>query len=691
MAGIWGSAHHTRQLATALLGAALVAIAAIFFANQKAIEIQGPSTVRSPAAGTLWLAVNDELWVLDAQGHRTQRHPVTQLGLTEGVSNIALAPGTQALLTSRGDAAWQVVDTATLARVRTITPQWPADMRDRSTRAIHIAISPQWDIAVATGGSHDVLLFDGEGRFKGRTAPGTYYFTNGLWWTPQGWWTTDTNRFALHLLDAQTLAVQKTLRLKFIPGGYIYLGEAIASAGAPLPGETAPPIGTITRLGRLMEPGHAVDVFADGRQAIYNREPMTQLRDIAWFGQSLLVVDGGTYSIQRYAADRTPLGEFGDDAVRASFQQMLVERTRWMRLGSRYGFAVAALLLLGGIVSYARHRRLLVRATVAQRTAGRTVAQREAWRKLVWQRLRIFAVPIAVRFAAALLGFFTLAPWLVARLVPAERRDDVFLLAACELVGIFVPVFVVAVWQQRRHEELMRDPRFEATLNQRAVAWLADHDDWDRIKRDGEVPRETVLLPGGVRPRWLLVTNQRLLLFIASSTDRRLVAQWPRESVEFAGLPAEWSGAAAFGAWQRFLMRPRNLLVVFAGGERLALRCASTVTALRIAALLTRAPAQPVAARRIVHASAPRRWREVVASFVVPGSGQWLQGRFVTGVLLFTVGLLLCAFDWGPVAWATSGPKMHVSLITKTYAVLAWLTLAIVAALDAFHFSRARM
>ena len=73
-------------------------------------------------------------------------------------------------------------------------------------------------------------------------------------------------------------------------------------------------------------------------------------------------------------------------------------------------------------------------------------------------------------------------------------------------------------------------------------------------------------------------------------------------------------------------------------GERLRLRCASTVTARRAAQLLMQGRPTPrrlpaAAARR---RSPPRRWHEVLASLAVPGLGQWLQGRFATGTVMFT-------------------------------------------------------
>ena len=123
MGNPWHSAQGSKQLATWLLALALAGIAFTYAANHKSVAIQGPGALQAIAQDTVWLGVNEELWVLDREGRRKAVHGARELGFSEAVSNIVPAPDGQAVLTSRGDLAWQVVDRATLARVRTITPQ----------------------------------------------------------------------------------------------------------------------------------------------------------------------------------------------------------------------------------------------------------------------------------------------------------------------------------------------------------------------------------------------------------------------------------------------------------------------------------------------------------------------------------------------------------------------------------------
>jgi hypothetical protein len=549
-------------------------------------------TLQAMDRDTLWLGVDEDLWILDSLGHRNGQRSARELGFTAAVSSMALAPGNQVLLASRVDPDWQLVDRKTLARVRTIRPQWPDDIAALPLNAVHLAVSPEGDIAAATGGGHTVLLFDGDGRLLARTAPDTYRFTNGLWWSPEGWWTTDTNRFALRLLDARTLAVKANLPLRRDPPATPFLGEAMASQGGPQTGGTQLPLATVTRLGTLMEPGHAVDIFPDGSQAIYNLDTIPQLRDMAWFDKHLLLVDGHTFELRRFDAERIEVQPFGDAQVRAALARLREDRAFWRGIASRHAFALAAVLLVLGLLAYARHRRIAAR------------------------------------------------------------------------------------------------PESEEALNEPAIAWLRAPAEFERVKLESEAPREAVYVPGR-RPRWLLVTNRRILLFAGAPGQRRLQSEWPRRAVIFAGPPAQAPGHRPL--WQQ-LLQPANLALTFTTGTTVHLRCASVATARRVAQLLMSSPALPDDFGSSIEIPlAPRRtWQAPLASFVVPGSGQWLQGRFALGTVLFTAALLLCIYGWAPVLWALHGPKMEVSRHAIVQAFFAWLLVAVLASSEAWRFGSGR-
>lgn len=585
MENFWRSASRMKGLAAAFLALALLVVAANFAASRKWVAIQGPGALQAVADDTLWLGVDEDVWVLDRDGKRIAARTARELGFSEAVSNIVPAPGNTVLLSSRGDRDWKLVDRTSMRLVRSIRPQWPEDIAKLPLNAVHLAVSPQGEIAASTGGGHTVLLFDPQGRLLARTPPDTYRFTNGLWWSPEGWWTTDTNRFALHLLDPATLAVRRSVQLRAEPGDTPFLGEATASHAAPKPGSTQAPLATVSRLGYLMEPGHVVDVFPDGSQALYNLDTITQLRDLAWFDAHLLMVDGGRFEVRRFDTDRIEVQPFGDAKVRAAFAQRLEDRNSWRRFASRLS-RLAGLLLALGLGAYARHQQL-----------------------------------------------------------QARLGEDV--------------------------------------LNAPAIAWLRAPADFDRIKLEGETPREAVYVPGR-RPRWLLVTNRRILLFAGPAQSRKLASEWPRRSVVFAGAPDE---VGARRSLLQQLLQPANLALTFTTGTTLFLRCASEVTARRVSQLLMASPAVPEEDSSVEAPPPRQRWQEVVASFVVPGAGQWLQGRFAVGTVLFTAALLLCIYGWAPVLWALHGPKMEVSAHTIVLGVLAWLLLPVIASGDAWRFS----
>ncbi|HVE52666.1 MAG TPA: hypothetical protein VNB23_04725, partial [Ramlibacter sp.] len=165
----------------------------------------------------------------------------------------------------------------------------------------------------------------------------------------------------------------------------------------------------------------------------------------------------------------------------------------------------------------------------------------------------------------------------------------------------------------------------------------------------------------------------------------------PRRAVVFAGAPADAPGRGS-PPWLRLLQAAPNLALTFTTGTTLRLRCASSVTATRVAQLLMSSPALPEESIQVAGHAPPqrrRRWHEVLASFLVPGTGQWLQGRFTTGLVLFTAAALLAIFDWWPVAWALHGPKMEVSSLSVVSALASWVLVAVLAATDAWHFSTA--
>jgi hypothetical protein len=702
MPTFWHSTHAMKNLALVLIALALAAIAAVHFSSQKMVAIQGPGALQQVGPDRLWLGVNNDLWVLDAAGHKLAQKTAQELGLNRAVSVIAPAPDGEVLLASRNQANWIVARASDMAVLRTITPQWPAEFKGNQSNAMHIAVSASWDIAVALGGGHTVLLFDKEGRFKAKTSKGTYYFTNGLWSDPQGWWTTDTNKFFLRLMDGGTLAEKQSIALHGANPGYPWLAEMVASKGAPKPGTTQAPVATLSQVDFRMEVGYVVDVFADGSQLNYTKEPLARINDMTWLNDTLLVVDGGEYRLLRFSAQREAMDSFGDADVQRSLSAMQQDRRFWNQLSSRYMFLLAAVLLLSGMGVYSRHKKLAVDAVLVER--GRSSVGTPAVSQLLAFKQWGIAVglPLLVRIAVVVLCFY--AVFFKALLFGTKLGGAGPLLVALTTTWLLLlPIFFVALWQQWHYQKYSRKPEYEGTLNRKAVAWLQNHTDWDAVKEAGEAVRETLVLRGkwfGLRQQWLLVTNQRVLLFAANARERRLEKEWPRSAVVFAGLPEQdpVDGKVPNKLIQWLVPQP-NILIRFRGGEVITGINPSAVTAMRAAQLLMQSRQAVAPMDSLWGEESPvltahrgkRRWHQVAASLVLPGFGQWLQDRFVTGTVFFTAAVLLIMSGVGPVLWAMSGPKTHVDFFTKVTSLYIWMLLATVSAVDAFYFARSKL
>lgn len=700
MQKFWHSAQALKTAATALLLLALLVIAGVHLSGQKAVAIQGPGAMQAIGPDRVLLGVNREVWLLDAAGRKLAQKPVQELGLSAAISNIAPAPDGEILLTSRGQAGWVVVRSADLTSVRTITPQWPDEFKGNISRALHVAVSPAWDIAVATGGGHTVLLFDRNGQLKARTPKGAYLFTNGLWHSPEGWWTTDTNSFVLRLLDSETLAEKQSIPLQEGVGIYAFLGEMTPSMGAAQVASRQRPLATLSRLGFLMEGGYVVDVFPDGSQAAYNKEVLRRVQDIGWLGENLLVVDGGNYQVLRFSAQREALPPFGDAEVLRALSEMREQRLFWDRLSSRYLFLLGATLLLLGIAVYSRHKKLAVLGVIAERTNSTVGTPTVEIDTVLKQWLWAMAWPVLVRTIVAFACIF----WLSAQILMLCARYGVSrpwnLLLTLTLVVL--PIFLVALWQQQRLQRFSLKPAYEAMLNRQAVGWLLKHSDWDQHRQDGEAPRETLMLRStglGWRRQWLLITNQRVLLFAANARERRLIQEWPRNAVEFAGTPEQdQPRTGVLAKLNRWLMPQANLRIRLNTGDVITGISPSAVTASRAARLLMQAkPAlpktqsvSPQASRKPASRLRSQRWHQVLASLALPGWGQWLQDRFVSGTIYFTAAALLFLGLVGPVIWAMNGPKMEVSGLSKLSSLYWWLLLITISAWDAYQFAGGR-
>lgn len=367
---------YTRPLAIACLMLAMAAAALAYWCGEKAVRIQGPFSMVQAPDDTLWVGVDDELWVFDRDGTRQTRKTVQAIGLPGEAARLARHPSGAVVATVTDDPTLHVIDVASLRVVRQLTPQWPADLARHGGRAIHLAIDDDGRLAISTGGGHAVALFAPDGRFIARTEPGLYEFTNGLWWTREGLWTTDTNRDELRLLDARTLALLRSVKL---PSGGALSGLGIA---LPHPGGADTPLAAMIRFGNDRIQGRVVDVFADGSERPYRHGLRMEPRDLAWHRGSLLVADGASQSVLRWSADRTPLTPFGDAASLADLRQRMADKKTWHTRYEQLLYLAGAFFLAGlGLAVLAQRRQAQRPAAAAASASPRTRVR--GWRPVL--------------------------------------------------------------------------------------------------------------------------------------------------------------------------------------------------------------------------------------------------------------------------------------------------------------------
>lgn len=674
--------------AVLLLALAIGALAFALLAGQERGDIQGPSAVEALPDGTVWLTVEDRLWRLDPQGRRQAVVTPREHGVHGLIANLVLHPNGQLVASVRDDPDLHFLDAATGAPRGRVRPIWPQDLAHHGDRAITYAFHGDGRIAISTGGGHAVALFDAKGRFQARTAPGVYEFSNGLWWHGDRLWTTDTNRPALVELDGSTLAQLSRVDLRRSENGWRYLGMAAGPAAGAAAADA--PLGSVVRFANGMIEGHVVQVLPNGEQRPYPAAGAMEPRDVKWRGNELLVVDGARYAVRRYAVDGKQLPDFGDNAVRQELSAGL-ERRASLQRDYQLGLVAAVVLFVLGF-----GLALLAQATEkAQRLAAVGVDLSQLGTPVLSMQQRLATAmelfwPVLLGSAA--MGSIVLLPR-DAAWFGLGRVGTVLLVAA---VGLGLGIGLLA-YASRKLRRARLDPDLDALLNQPAVAVLASTDTFWSQRDPDEVPRETLILNqlGGGR-HWLVLTNQRLLVFVANLRDYRLKAEYPRRDVLLAA--ALQPGQMTFGQrLQAWLSGGALLRFELRDGSVLQGSTPAAMTADRVAALLRRAPLGGLTSAQLRRAALrPPGWvepgtsglQQALASLLVPGLGQWLQRRSGTAVMMFVPWLVLVVLTAIPLVWALWGPRTAVAPELVQYAAGIYALMCVIAAVDAWRLRR---
>lgn len=656
----------------------LVSVASVWYAIDSSLSagrLEGPSgLIVIPDSGEVWIGVNDELWRTDRNGHLIGEEPFSALGLPGRPANFIGHPSGRVVAQVRDDPTLYFIDTSTRRVVSRLVPQWPDELARHGGRAINLAFHADGRLAIATGGGHAVALFDVEGRFLARTGADAYEFTNGLWWVGDALWTTDTNRFQLKRLDGKTLAVEQAVLLGGTGG---FLGPARVR-----PGAGAGPMAALVRFRTDMIAGHVLVLDATGHDGaeLYaeGMEPM----DLDWLDGDVLVTDAHALAIRRWSADGATRADFGDAELRSRLADVTRKKIS-LRRQHRGALALAiAAFIVGALFAVLADLR---KRSERQASYPIDLSKLGTPKVSPWVEAWLF-----VRAAAWLTGpLFVLIAALA--IMPRLALPDVVRLAL--LFAVLLASAALAWLVGATMRWLARQPEFEPFLNRRAVTLLTQSKVLGPILGPDEPPLETALLLRGLG-RWLVLTPKRLLVFEANALDQTLVVDVPLQQVAAASTERgavggkgsralSWLTFFPFDGWLEIRLRDGSLI----SGTTVAPSIARRIVAqLRAAGALPIAPSidEPVEERN------GEAGRAALASVLVPGLGQWRQGRFGSALMMFLPWTLLMLLAEIPLLWALLGPRRGVHADDALYIVSLHLLLASLAALDAWRLAPRR-
>lgn len=648
-----------KALAVLLMLLAIGWVAGSIQATTRSGQIQGPSALAVLPDESVWLSVDKELWHLDQSGHRIARVTSDAAGMSGRIGNLMLHPNGQLIAQVRGDPTLYFLDAQTGAVQAGLVPKWQADLQQHGSDAINYAFHDDWRVAIATGGGHAVALFDPQGNFLARTRPGLYRFTNGLWWAGDTLWTTDTNGQELVELDGATLAEKSRVALSRSCGGFAFLGFAEPSRGKPDEATQTAPLATLVRFANGMIKGRASDIFPDGHQMDFPFSETLEPRDIKWRANELLLVDGASFAIKRYSAERMPLEDFGDLQVQADLTGALSLRNN---LESRHKLYLGGALLFFVIGFWFALRAHLLEKKQALATLKMDLSQLGT--PVLSNRAQFIAAMKLVWPSLLVVGATVFALLKLPRLVPQE---DLLLL----LFGLVLLLLLLVIALKRNLKSKASLPETEAVFNLRATQFLrADVGFWQGC-RPAELPQETTMLAikGGLH--WLVLTNQRFLLYVANARDKKLVHEYSLSELRGARI----LGKVELSRWQKLqhLLNVTGGTIRFDFGDGTVITgfAVSGLTARRIAARLQESLADMPSKEtsrtvsRLPEAAVAdleRKARaQVIASLLIPGLGQWMQRRSGTALMLFLLWTIV-AWDAARVGWTLWNSRAEVAL-----------------------------
>ncbi|MBW8758486.1 MAG: hypothetical protein JF586_12820 [Burkholderiales bacterium] len=688
--------------ALAGLALAIALIALSLVSGMQSSAINGPQALGVTPRGEVWIGVDKALWRVSAEGRWLQETSAADLGLPGPPSNLVREPDGHLVATVRDDPRLFVLDAATAHVTRTITPRWPEDLRNKGKDAINVAFAPDGRIAIATGGGHAVVLFDAQGRFLARTAPGIYRFTNGLWWAGDVLWTTDTNRSTLRRLDGRTLAVLQAIDLSSVDDAR-YLGPAKAIGPAD-------PTAAMIRFRNGMIVGRVVIVHPDGSETALAGPRDFEPTDVDWNGRTVLATDGAAMAVHRWSVDGEALSDLGDDEFASRMRQLTATRAGlWKRhtLALRTAIPVFIVAFLLALVS--KRREDAAAPAAARLDLARLGTPQPGTAAMLGLGLRILW-PLPALLAASQLPRWAPGRHWLATAMPQGTAARLAVVA-----GLVVAWALLAVAVARGLRRKGRLAEFEPVINGTALRRLRAAGADQLPLAEGEHVIETFMLirqpadrPGarrfgglGFAPaamRWVVCTSRGVRLFRVSGRSQQLEDEFALADV--AGVSTQPPSRRATG-WSPAWLALRTgrggwLAITLRDGRTIEGTVTSPVTLARVAAFLASAhPAQPSTPRPAMVPTAtatagPDRAVAALASALLPGLGQWWQRRGGMALLFFLPWAVLLLARAIPVAWTVLGTRADVSTqhVALVFGIQA--AYAVLAAWDAWQMGRRR-
>lgn len=622
------------RLALRLLPFLLLIVAMVWlvdWAGARKTTTYGPTLMAEAIDGRLWLVINEDIFIADANGAVVGRADVERARIERPITALAPLPGGGMLVGSRALPRWYEVDptgaVSSMIDLAALGAGAPFD-------SFKLAYSAQRDLVIVTDTSNHRLLAlrrDGSAvlaEVTARLARGLFRFPNGVLFSREGdLVVVNTNRHGLLKLGPQ-LDAKGTIAVCDQCGGPFRWPAMLAEA----------PDGSyyVTVLDDDMKTGAVVRLTSKGLPLVApyltaDAEPTSLVarRD------DLLIGDQGRYRILRFDHNGGVLADFGDARVAGALAAAKNARSGYATL-TTIAQGALVLVFLGLLWAYRRQQN---RAESALSPDG------------------ILALPPApgfeLRLSFAMLITFSLLFLIGSQMIVLngvvqvaaygfKAMRSLITVILIEMAVFMLISLLAGAWLARLSRKGKFAPMWEWVS---ARLWNRHTDVLGRYLASGDTTESREMAVYDKRLCLVALTpSQLFVISLSSGRDVRRVRQGLRRAV--SGV----SQIVINPPWWRRLIGAVPVFAVCFGIARddCELRFFDEKTAEEFAnAIAQTAREEREDAAGLADVSPmggigdPRRrpipvWRQLVLAALVPGLGQLSQGRLWAGILYFT-------------------------------------------------------